>query len=122
VVELILNSVGLELTCVENGAEAVKTPPEQSFDLIQMNIQIPVMDGLTATRLIREREAIEGLDPMPILCLTANALPEHVDASRAAGADAHLTKPIAAATLIAAVREAIGRKRSAAKPDLKKTG
>jgi len=87
-----------------------------------MDMQMPVMDGLTATRLIREREAIEGLDPMPILCLTANALPEHVDASRAAGADAHLTKPISAAALIAAVREAAGRKRPGKTDTLKKTG
>jgi CheY-like chemotaxis protein len=120
VVELILTSVGVDLTCVENGAEAVKIAAEQPFDLILMDMQMPVMDGLTATRLIREREAIEGLDPMPILCLTANALPEHVDASRAAGADAHLTKPISAVTLIAAVREAVARKPQ--KAGLKKAG
>jgi signal transduction histidine kinase/ActR/RegA family two-component response regulator len=121
VVELILNSVGVDLTCVENGQEAVEAALANSYDLILMDMQMPVMDGLTATRLIREREAAQGLEPMPILCLTANALPDHIEASKAAGADAHLTKPIAAAALIAAVREAVGRRKApAAKPSRKR--
>jgi PAS domain S-box-containing protein len=109
VVELILNSVGVELTCVENGAEAVTASADGEFDLILMDMQMPVMDGLTATRLIREREAAQGAPAIPILCLTANAMPEHIEASKAAGADSHLTKPISAAALIEAVREAAGR-------------
>jgi CheY-like chemotaxis protein len=121
VVELILNSVGVDLTCVENGQEAVEAALANSYDLFLMDMPMPVMDGLTATRLIREREAAQGLEPMPILCLTANALPDHIEASRAAGADAHLTKPIAAAALIAAVREAVGRRKApAAKPSRKR--
>jgi PAS domain S-box-containing protein len=110
VVELILGSVGVELTCVENGAEAVAAAAANEFDLILMDMQMPVMDGLTATRLIREREAAENLPAIPILCLTANAMPEHIEASKAAGADSHLTKPISASALIEAVREAAGRK------------
>jgi CheY-like chemotaxis protein len=61
------------------------------------------MDGLTAVRAIREREARLGLLRTRIISLTANAMPEHAEASRLAGADGHLTKPIAAAKLIAAV-------------------
>ena len=58
-------------------------------------------------RAIRAREATLGLSPTPILMLTANALPEHAAASRAAGADAHLTKPITAPILLNAIGEAL---------------
>ncbi|MCQ8140265.1 response regulator, partial [Vibrio parahaemolyticus] len=76
-------------------------------DLELMDMQMPVMDGLTAIRTIRLREAAAGLAPTPIYALTANALPEHVAASRAAGADHHLAKPISATALIDAVRAAV---------------
>ena len=65
---------------------------------------MPVMDGLTATRLIREREREKGGRRTPILALTANAMPEHAQASADAGADGHLSKPIAAAKLVEAIR------------------
>ena len=104
VVSLILESVGIELTVVENGQEAVDAAASQAFDVILMDMQMPVMDGLTAVRLIRERERASGAARTPILALTANALPEHAQASRDAGADGHLSKPIAAAKLVEAVR------------------
>ena len=94
VVELILCAAGVDLTCVENGAEAVEAFRTEAFDLILMDMQMPVMDGLTAIREIRGIEAAGGADPMPILMLTANALPEHVGASIAAGANGHFSKPI----------------------------
>ena len=68
---------------------------------------MPVMDGLTAIRLIRERESATGARRTPILALTANAMPEHARASAEAGADGHLSKPIAAAKLVEAVRNAV---------------
>jgi len=105
VVELILGSIGVNLTSVENGQEALDAFASQVFDLILMDMQMPVMDGLTAIRAIREQEAAEGRTHTPIYALTANAMPEHAEASRLAGADAHLTKPIAAAALITAVRQ-----------------
>lgn len=107
VVSLILEAVGAVLTCVENGAEAVAAAEAAAFDLVLMDMQMPVMDGLTAIRTIRLREAAAGLAPTPIYALTANALPEHVAASRAAGADHHLAKPISATALIDAVRAAV---------------
>ena len=106
VVELILGAVGVNLTSVENGQEALDAFESQAFDLILMDMQMPVMDGLTAIIAIREQEAAEGRPRTPIYALTANAMPEHAEASRRAGADAHLTKPIAAEALIAAVRRA----------------
>ena len=106
VVELILGSAGVRLTSVENGAKAVEAWRPGAFDLILMDMQMPVMDGLSATRAIRAAEQAAGAAPTPIFSLTANAMPEHAKASREAGADGHLTKPITADALLGAVRDA----------------
>ena len=103
VVELILGGLDVDLTCVENGQEAVDAYRRQRFDLILMDMQMPVMDGLTAIREIRALERKARGPATPIYALTANAMPEHTEASRTAGADAHLTKPISAQALIGVV-------------------
>jgi PAS domain S-box-containing protein len=103
VVELILGAAGVSLTCVENGDEAVRAWGAGGFDLILMDMQMPVMDGLTATRLIREEERRQGLPRTPIFSLTANAMPEHIGASAQSGADGHVTKPISADELLRTV-------------------
>lgn len=100
VVEMILSGVGCQLTMVENGAEAVHACRDADFDLILMDMQMPVMDGLTATREIRLHEAALGLARTPIVMLTANALAEHIAATEAAGADRHLAKPFEAGDLL----------------------
>ncbi len=100
VVELLLSQVGVDLVSVENGAEAVDAAAAGAFDLILMDMQMPVMDGLTAIRAIRHDERARRAPPTPIWALSANALPEHIEASMAAGADGHLTKPISGAALI----------------------
>ena len=105
VVELILGAAGVDLTCVENGAEAVDEAARASFDLILMDMQMPVMDGLTAIRAIRRREGREKAAPTPIYTLTANAMPEHAQASADAGADGHITKPITADGLLRVVEQ-----------------
>ena len=105
VVELILAAAGVDLTCVENGAEAVDEAARSSFDLILMDMQMPVMDGLTAIRAIRRREGRERANPTPIYTLTANAMPEHAKASSEAGADGHITKPITADGLLRVVEQ-----------------
>jgi len=103
VVELILATAGVRLTSVENGQEAVDAYRTGDFDLVLMDMQMPVMDGLTATRAIRDFECEAQRPLTPIVMLTANALPEHVAAARAAGADKHLAKPFEAAELLALV-------------------
>ena len=103
VAALVLESMGVDLVCVENGAEALAAAEGAAFDLILMDMQMPVMDGLTAIRAIRARERLLDQPRATILSLTANAMPEHAAASSAAGADGHLTKPISAGDLIAAV-------------------
>ena len=100
VVELMLDGAGVDLTMVENGALAVEMFGLAEFDLILMDMQMPVMDGLNATRSIRATERAEQRARTPIYALTANAMPEHVDQTRQAGADGHLTKPLSAEALL----------------------
>jgi len=114
VVELILSQAAIDLVQAENGAEALQACRAQSFDMILMDMQMPVMDGLTAVREIRLHEAAMGLDRAPIVMLTANALPDHVAAARAAGADRHLAKPFDAAELLALVAELGGESQQKA--------
>ena len=115
VVELILGAAGVELTCVENGLQAIEAFRAGAFELVLMDMQMPVMDGLTAITEIRRLEAADDLTPTPIHVLTANGMPEHVSASQAAGADGHLTKPILAQALLERVSTAADR-RSRRKP------
>jgi len=107
VVELLFEGTGVVLTSVENGAEAVALYETNAFDMVLMDMQMPVMDGLTAIQKIRGREQAEGLAAMPIYTLSANAMPEHAEASARAGANGHLTKPIAVASLFAALDAAL---------------
>ncbi len=105
VVELILSQAPVELVQAEDGAQALEAARSQTFDLILMDMQMPVMDGLTAVREIRLHEITMGRESAPIVMLTANALPEHVAAALAAGANRHLAKPFDAAELLAVVSE-----------------
>jgi len=112
VVEMMLAGVGAELVMTENGAEAVQACRDGDFDLILMDMQMPVMDGLTATREIRLHEAALGLERTPIVMLSANALAEHIAATEAAGADRHLAKPFEAADLLGLI-DALPRRPAA---------
>jgi len=104
------------LTFVENGQAAVDAfGGVNSFDLILMDMHMPVMDGLTATRTIRAIEQERGLLPIPILALTANARPEDVEMSREAGCTAHLSKPISKQNLLKAIDDH-GRSRQRETP------
>ncbi len=102
-VEAFLRKMPYELTFVEDGAQAWKSFLSQPFDLVLMDMQMPVMDGLTATRLIREFEEENGHSRTPIVALTANALPEDRERTRLAGFDSHLSKPISKQRLIDAI-------------------
>ena len=107
VAELILDAIGADVVCVDNGRKAVEAVERTAFDCVLMDIQMPEMDGLTATRLIREREAAQSVPRTPIVVVSANVMNEHRLASAAAGADGHLAKPIRAETLIASVLKAV---------------
>jgi len=103
IVELMLAEAA-EVTCVENGLEAVRAYLVERPDVVLMDMQMPVMDGLSAVSEIRRLEAAGGQERRPIVMLTANAGDEHVRASLAAGADRHLQKPITAASLFGALQ------------------
>ncbi|MFT4954813.1 MAG: PAS domain S-box-containing protein [Brevundimonas sp.] len=103
VVELILGAMDADCIAVEDGAQAVAAFEAQTFDIVLMDMMMPVMDGLTAVRALRAVEACEGRGRTPVLMLTANSFPEHIAESLAAGADLHLAKPITAASLIEAI-------------------
>ena len=91
IIEEILSSVGIEVALADNGLMALEMLDKQNFDIVLMDIQMPEMDGLTATGQIRANRRYEKL---PILAMTANAGAEHLDESIKAGMNDHLTKPI----------------------------
>jgi CheY-like chemotaxis protein len=89
------------VTLVENGAEAVAALQDRAFDIVLMDMRMPVMDGVEATRTIRRLDGPRRL--IPIIGLTANATPEDAASCFAAGMDDHLIKPVDRATLMHAV-------------------
>jgi PAS domain S-box-containing protein len=90
-----LQKLAAEVTLANNGAEALERIAETTFDVVLMDCQMPVMDGFTATRRIRERESREGLGiHLPIIALSANVMSEDRENCMAAGMDAHLGKPL----------------------------
>lgn len=93
----MLLSRNLKVTIANNGQEALALLASSSFDLILMDVQMPVMDGLEATRRIRASD--KSYAQLPIIALTAHGLPEDREKSLAAGVNAHLTKPINLAVL-----------------------
>ncbi len=110
VVSLILGAAGAVLTVVDDGRAALDALAAGSFDVVLMDVQMPHMDGLAAVRRIRELEREVGAPRMPIAMLTANALNEHANESRAAGADRHISKPIRSEELIQTVGELLAER------------
>jgi signal transduction histidine kinase/CheY-like chemotaxis protein len=105
VVEIVLEPFGVDLTMVEDGQAALDALEAASFDAVLMDMQMPVMDGLTATRAIRAREKASAAPPVLIVMLTANAMEEHVAAAHSAGANLHLAKPLHPAQLLEALAQ-----------------
>ena len=103
VLKALLAQVGVEPVVVENGKLAVEAWENGGFDLILMDIQMPEMGGMEATRAIREAETALGRPRIPIVALTANAMAHQVAEYEGAGMDAHVPKPIDAALLFGAI-------------------
>ncbi|MEG3640317.1 ATP-binding protein [Magnetococcus sp. PR-3] len=91
------------LEMANNGQEGVLKAQKQTFDLILMDMQMPVMDGYRATQVIRQHEATHGIKPVPIVALTAHALADERDKTLAAGCNGFLTKPIKRDQLLKAI-------------------
>ncbi|MEQ1607784.1 MAG: PAS domain S-box protein, partial [Hyphomonadaceae bacterium] len=103
VVELLLAQSGLHITFAENGREAVEKFSAGRFDLVMMDLQMPIMGGLAAMRAIRQWEGENGRVHTPMLAVSANATDEHVLEAKQAGADDHVAKPIVRETLFEAI-------------------
>jgi len=106
VLTTLLAQLGMEVRLVENGALAVEATASDRWDVVLMDVQMPVMDGLAATREIRAREAAEGLARTPILAVTANAMSHQVAEYLAAGMDGIVAKPIQFNDLVSAITAA----------------
>jgi len=103
VVQLILAPFPVDLTLAADGQEAVTAFKAREFDLVLMDVQMPIMDGLSAIRQIRALETEQGRAPTPIAVLSANAMDQHRDEAIEAGADAHIAKPVTPDRLLAAI-------------------
>jgi signal transduction histidine kinase/CheY-like chemotaxis protein len=96
----VLEKQGHQVVVVGNGLEAVEVSASDTFDAVLMDVQMPILDGLMATRQIRERELSTGVH-LPIVALTARAMDEDREICAAAGMDAYLSKPVQATQLLA---------------------
>jgi PAS domain S-box-containing protein len=104
VLKTLLAQIGLEIECVADGAEAIAAWEQQDYDAILMDVQMPVMDGPTACRAIRAREAASGRARTPIIALTANAMAHHQVEYLAAGMDVLVPKPLELERLLIAIQ------------------
>ncbi|MEY4255273.1 MAG: hypothetical protein RLZZ141_500 [Pseudomonadota bacterium] len=103
VLRTLLGQFGVEVTMTGNGQEVLAKFKEQDWDVVLMDVQMPVMDGPSATRAIRAFEREQGRAPTPILALTANAMAHQLDEYRQSGCNGHVSKPIDASELIGAM-------------------
>ncbi len=104
----ILGKLGLEADAVDNGEEAIAALSRTPYDLVLMDVQMPVMDGVTATMKIRSFQS-KVLNPtIPIIALSAHAIKNEVDRCLGAGMDGYLTKPIMIEDLITLLKKFLG--------------
>ena len=102
----ILEKQGHTVVLAESGSEALRAVEKESFDVVLMDIQMPDMDGLTATSKIRERERATG-KRVPIIAMTAYAMKGDRERCLDAGMDGYITKPIRQDLLLATIQEQI---------------
>lgn len=111
-VQAFLKRGPYDLDFAENGKIAVDKFQASRYDLVFMDIEMPLMDGYGATRAMRIFETDHSLPPTPIIALTAHALQEYMDRSKEVGCDAYLIKPLRKATLLETMDEYLHRPRS----------
>ncbi|WP_420267212.1 response regulator [Candidatus Magnetominusculus dajiuhuensis] len=99
-IQTYLKNTPYRIDTAEDGVSAIEKAIAGNYDIILMDVQMPVMDGLRATEEIRKYEKAMGLEPVAIVALTAYALDDDIKKSQAAGCTAHLTKPIKKLTLM----------------------
>ncbi|MBO9709998.1 MAG: response regulator [Caulobacter sp.] len=109
ILRALLEPAGMDLRTVANGREAVEAFHAEDYDLILMDVQMPVMNGVEAARAIRRRETQDSLTPTPILALSANVMSHQVAEYAQAGMDGVVAKPVDAGKLIEAIAAATAR-------------
>ena len=102
-----MNKMPYAIDEAADGAIAVEMFKAGTYDLVLMDMQMPIMDGYSATRAIRAFEDETGRRRTPILALTASVLAEDLSKALEAGCDAHIAKPVKRATLLAAVQKSV---------------
>lgn len=107
VLRSVLSQAGVEPLIVDDGAKALAAWRDERWDVVLMDIHMPVMDGLTALKEIRRLEAEEGRPRTPVIALTANAMRHQIELLIEAGMDDHVGKPIDVAKLLGAVDRAV---------------
>jgi CheY-like chemotaxis protein/HPt (histidine-containing phosphotransfer) domain-containing protein len=111
IAQAVLEAVGHTVHTAANGQEAVAAVKSRAYDLVLMDVHMPVLDGIAATRQIR---ALSGaVSRIPILAMTANVLPDQIAEFRKAGLDGHVGKPFRRDQLYAAVERSVARKSPA---------
>ena len=113
VLRTLLNQAGIDPVIVDDGKAALEAWELGEWDVILMDVQMPVMDGPTATRAIRQREAVTGRAPTPIVALTANVMSHQVREYELAGMNGWVAKPIEVAALFASLEAALALKATA---------
>jgi CheY-like chemotaxis protein len=113
-VSLILGSLGFTIDTVCDGSQALETVRSGEYDLVLMDVHMPVMDGMAATRAIRALG--DHRSRTPIIALTANVLPDQIALCHAAGMDAHVAKPIQIAELAKAIATCLSNKDDERQP------
>ena len=107
-----LKKLPYQLDEAQNGQAAVDMFQQSEYDIVLMDVQMPIMDGHQATRLIRAWEAENSRSATPIISLTAHAIKEEIDKCLAAGCDTHLSKPVKKATLIETIQTYTSREHA----------
>ena len=105
VLESYLKEGPFRLTFARDGQEALNRYWGGEFDLILMDMQMPILDGLSATRALREEERKRGLRPVPVIALTASARPEDIRNSASAGCNGQISKPVSKQKLVQTLQE-----------------
>ncbi|TCS10193.1 ATP-binding protein [Caulobacter sp. BK020] len=111
VIAAVLAPLGAEVELVADGAACVEAWKRGAYDIVLMDIHMPVMDGVEAARTIRALEVSEGRKRIPIVAVTANALVHQVEGYLAAGMDGHVAKPIEVTKLYDAIETAVAAAR-----------
>ncbi|MDR7118825.1 ATP-binding protein [Caulobacter sp. BE254] len=111
VIAAVLAPLGAEVELVADGVACVEAWKRGGFDIVLMDIHMPVMDGVEAARTIRALEVGEGRKRIPIVAVTANALVHQVEGYMAAGMDGHVAKPIEVTKLYDAIETAVAAAR-----------